>query len=179
MKSSTFILCICIPFLSCGAKDDPRISELQKDVVRLSEENKQQAQQIRQLQSDMQEAQTQMRAPAPAVQAAPAAARSTMTVERLKQGVAPVLEEVLRKLKESSDTPKRGEGYGMRTEFDLQHAVYGLVQTKDPRAPYAARVIVTYEKFLESHKESRSFGSGSQEFNFVYRNQKWVYQEPQ
>jgi hypothetical protein len=160
------------------SQDDPRIPELQKDVVRLSEQNKKLEESINELRRGLQESRENQQPP-PVQQAPAAPPRPVMTLERMKMGVEPVLEEVIRKIKVSSDTPKKGEQYGMRIEYDLKHAVYGLVQSKDRRAPYAARVIVSYQRFLESQKESREYGSGSQEFFFVYRDPKWVYQERQ
>lgn len=167
-----FVFSLSLLLISCAGneREDPRVARLEKEVARLSEENKRLQQSIEELQTreaSVEPVQTQ------------AAQRIPMTVERMKAGVTPVLEEVIQKFKETSDTPKRGDGFGMRTEYDVGHAVFGLVQSRDAGAPYTARVIVKFEKFLESNKESRSYGSGSQEFRFVYRNQKWVYQKPQ
>ena len=178
MKFFFLFLCVSLLLFSCARKEreDPRIAQLEKDVARLSDENKQLEQSINELRAGLGRPQTQQTAPQAQTTAA---SRVPMTVERMKGGVTPVLEEMIQKIKQASDTPKRGDGYGMRTEYDVSHAVFGLVQSKDSSAPYTARVIVKYEKFLESNKESRSYGSGSQEFRFVYRNQKWVYQKPQ
>lgn len=175
MRSSIPALFLLLLFLSCNkmSQDDARISQLQKDVVRLSEQNKQLEQTLTDLRRDLEE--VKARPPVAMAQPSTAPQKPPMTVERMKMGVEPVLEEIVRKIKASSDTPKKGEQYGMRIEFDLKHAVYGLVQSKDSKAPYAARVIVGYEKFLESQKESRSMSSGSEQFDFVYRDPKWVY----
>lgn len=179
MRFFLFILFLPLLLLSCEKKtqEDPRIAQLQKDVARLSEENKQLEQSLGELRDELEQSQTQQVIPAP--QTAQAPSPPAMTVDRMKAGVQPVLEEVIRKVKEASDTPRKGTQYGMRTEYDLQHAVFGLIQTRDRRAPYAARVIVKYEKYLESQIESHSYGSGSDEFYFVYRNGKWVHERRQ
>lgn len=178
MKFSIPILLLLLLTLSCNkmSRDDPRISELQKDVTRLSEQNKQLSQSLSDLRRELEE--VKARPPVAVAQTSTVPQKPPMTVERMKMGVEPLLEEIVRKIKASSDTPKKGDQYGMRIEFDLKHAVYGLVQSKDSKSPYAARVIVGYEKFLESQKESRSMSSGSEQFYFVYRDPKWVYQPP-
>ena len=64
----------------------------------------------------------------------------------------------------------------MRVEYDLKNAVYGLVKNDDQSAPYSAKVIVKFEKFLESDEVSRSYGNGSSTFVFAYRNKQWILQ---
>jgi hypothetical protein len=56
----------------------------------------------------------------------------------------------------------------------LQNAVYGL-QNNEGSNP-SAKVIVKFEKFLESGEDSRSYGSGSSTFVFIYQNKQWLLQ---
>ncbi|HJZ12598.1 MAG TPA: hypothetical protein VJ521_10630, partial [Acidobacteriota bacterium] len=90
------------------------------------------------------------------------------------KGVEPLLKDVISKLKLAAETPKSGTQFGMRVEYDLKKAVYGLVRNDDPAVPYAAKVIVRYEKFLESETLSRSYGSGTVQFLFAYTHNRWV-----
>jgi hypothetical protein len=62
----------------------------------------------------------------------------------------------------------------MRMEYDVPAAVYGLITTGDPEIPYRAKVIVKYEKFLESEKKSGSYGAGSTTFLFALKKNRWV-----
>lgn len=173
-----------LPFLSvlmlsfsCGnaPREDPRIAQIQKDLARQEEENRRLQKEMEDLRQELRSVQSQ-----PSTQTMPSQpARPSMTLDRMKSEVAPVLAEVIRRIKEDSDTSRKGDQYGMRVEYDLNHAVYGLVQSKDRKTSYLAKVIVKYEKFLESQKESHSYGSGAQEFFFAYRGQKWVYQQRQ
>lgn len=174
---SSLMLILALLAVACSKmpREDTRISQLQKEVARLSEENKKLEQSLQRLRQEVEEEHN--RSPIVQTQSSPAPQR--MTLEQMKTGVLPVLQEVIRKIKMSSDTPKKGDGFGMRIEYDIPHAVYGLVQNRDPRALYSARVIVGYKKYLESKKESRAYSDGSQAFHFVFREQKWIYQESQ
>lgn len=177
-RSFFFLLLIfSLAGVACNTmpREDKRVGELQKEVARLSEENKNLEQSLKQLRQEFEEERD--RRPVVQTQSAPSPQR--MTLEQMKIGVQPVLEEVIRKIKASADTPKKGKQFGMRVEYDLPHAVFGLVQNHDARLPYSAKVIVGYKKYLESQKESRAYSDGSQEFHFVYRDQKWVYLESQ
>jgi hypothetical protein len=164
-----------VPWLfSCEGKGsrqpDAKVQKLEQEVSRLTEEN-------RRLEEEMQSLQTQMEAhldaqtiPSTSVQAQ----KPEMTLDRLKQQIAPALKEAILKMKKVSETPKKGRQFGMRMQYDTPAAVYGLITTGDSEVPYRAKVIVKYEKFLESEKKSDSYGSGSTTFFFALKKNRWV-----
>ena len=149
------------------------MQELQKDVRRLSGENRKLLEEIQSMRKDLQKQITPQTQPA-AKKMPPA---EKMTLEKMKAEVAPLLKEIIAKIKESSETPKRGNRYGMRIEYDLPHAFFGLIRTENRETPYMAKVIVRYEKFLESQEVSRSYGLGSTTFLFEYRANRWLLQD--
>lgn len=142
---------------------------------RLGEENRKLKEEMKDLQFKMQshiEAQT-----IPTTQVKEQ--KAEMTLEKLKQQVGPALKEAILKTKKQSETPKRGTQFGMRLVYDVPAAVYGLITTGDPEIPYRAKVIVKYEKYLESEKKSDSYGSGSTTFVFALRKHRWVLESQQ
>jgi hypothetical protein len=149
---------------------DTQISELQRDVKQLSQENKELIREIQSLREEMKQSEPE---PKPAdIQPVPV---EVMTVERMKKGVEPLLKDVIDKLKQTAETPRKEKQYGMRIEYDLKNAVYGLMHTGEGYPP-SAKVIVQYEKFLESGEDSRSIGLGNSTFIFAYQEKRWVLQ---
>jgi TolA-binding protein len=169
-----FLFLIPVLCFGCGnskpQQPDPQIVQLQNDVRKLSDDNQQLKQQVETLRQQLTQSQTAI-SPQNVSQIKPA---PIMTVEEMKEGVAPLLKEAIERIKKSSETPKSGNQFGMRMQYDLKHAVYGLVQTGDQTAPYSAKVIVKFEKFLESENSSKSYGNGSSTFLFSYRSGQWV-----
>ncbi len=163
--------------LSCSrsAEKDPRVEKLQNEVQNLAQQNKELQTQIRQLQSEMHELKEQQVIKAP--QTKPQDQK--MTVDMMKIEIKPALAEAIRDVRKKAETPRKGTQFGMRIEYDLQKAFYGLIETGDARVPYQAKVIVTFEKFLESDNESKSYGKGSTMLMFSYRKQKWVLDSAQ
>src|SRR4029079_6318369 len=98
---------------------------------------------------------------------------SKLTVDRMKKEIKPALDKASQDLKKSAETPRKGDHFGMRVEYNLQKAFYGLIETGNAWTPYHAKVIVTFEKFLESGNESKSYGKGSTMLMFAYRNNHW------
>lgn len=160
-----------VSLFSCtkAQEKDPRVEKLQNDVEKLAEQNKKLQSEVERLQTQVSEAQSQ---PAlPVVQTQEAVKK--MTVERMKIEIRPALDKAIADLKKSAETPRKGNQFGMRVEFDLKKAFYGLIETGNPKVPYQAKVIVTFEKFLESGNESKSYGKGSTMLMFAYRNNRW------
>jgi len=112
--------------------------------------------------------------PAAPPQTTEARALPEMTVDQMKVDLQPLLKDVIQKIKDSSESEGRGDQFHMRVEYDLKRAIYGLVRNEDPLMPYWGKVIVRYEKFLESDSYSRSYGSGSVQLLFAYTNNRWV-----
>ncbi len=152
---------------------DVKIEELRKDVDRLSRET----QEIRKEILDLKDQMAQQQALQTRSAAASSASKSEMNIERVKREVAPVLQEVIHKLKKETDTPKQGSQFGMRTEYDTKRAVYGLIRSENPAIPYLARVIVSYQKYLESVKETRAISNGTTRFLFAYRKGRWTFEK--
>jgi cell division protein FtsL len=181
MKASFIIIPLFIfslVLLSCSktVEKDSRVEKLQKEVQDLAQENKEQEAELHQLQTQIAELQTQR-----ATQTAATRQQQPkqMTVEVMKREIKPVLDEAIRDVKKKAETPSKGSQFGMRVEYDLQKAFYGLIETGDQRVPYQAKVIVTFEKFLESERESKSYGKGSTMLLFSYRKNKWVLDSAQ
>jgi regulator of replication initiation timing len=166
-----FLFLILFFFVACGnnkaQQPDPQIDQLKNDVRKLSEDNQR-------LQRELEELRSQINQPAPSPAEIQPQTIHQMSLEEMKKEVAPILKETIDKIKKANETPKNGDQYGMRMEYDFNHAVYGLAQTEDEAAPYSAKVIVKFEKFLESNQSSKSYGNGSNTFLFSYRNGQWV-----
>jgi hypothetical protein len=165
------IVFLVVTYFSCtkAPEKDPRVEKLQNDVQKLAEQNKKLQSEVQRLQTQLTESQSQ---PAlPPVQTEPAVKR--MTVDRMKIEIKPALDKAIQDLKKSAETPRKGNQFGMRVEYDLKKAFYGLIETGNQRVPYQAKVIVTFEKFLESGTESKSYGKGSTMLMFAYRNNHW------
>jgi hypothetical protein len=162
------LMVICFSCTKAPEKDS-RVEKLQDDVQKLAEQNKKLQSEVERLQTQLSESQTQ-----PAltpVQTQPAVKK--MTVDRMKIEIRPALDKAIQDLKKSEETPRKGNQFGMRVEYDLKKAFYGLIETGTPQIPYQAKVIVTFEKFLESGTESKSYGKGSTMLMFAYRNNRW------
>jgi len=168
-----FLFSILAISIGCGnskpQQSDPQMIQLQNDVRKLAEDNQRLKTEIETLR--LQVAQSQ-----PALQSAGSETKpaETITIEMMKKEVAPALKDAIDRIKQESETPKSGNQFGMRMEYDLKHAVYGLVQNQDETAAYSAKVIVKFEKFLESGHTSKSYGNGSTTFSFSYRGGQWV-----
>ena len=169
-----FLLFLILPFVySCRSEkketNDPQIARLQQDVQKLTEENRRLLEELQNIRKDLKQSSN----PAPAVQQTQTAEETRITIEQMKQGVEPLLKDVVTNLKKAAETPRKDRQYGMRIDYDLKNAVYGLHHSGS--VPMA-KVIVKYEKFLESGSDSRSYGSGSSTFVFVYHNERWLLQ---
>ena len=162
---------LVVTCFSCtnAPEKDPRVEKLQNDVQKLTEQNKKMQSEVERLQTQLSESQTQSLSPL--VQTQPAGKK--MTVDRMKIEIRPALDKAIQDLKKSAETPRKGNQFGMRVEYDLKKAFYGLIETGNERVPYQAKVIVTFEKFLESTTESKSYGKGSTMLMFAYRNNHW------
>jgi cell division septum initiation protein DivIVA len=180
MRFSSFnIPLIVLSFLvsvSCSksVEKDPRVEKLQNEVQALAQQNKELQTEIRQLQTQVQELKDQQVTKAQTQQQG-----QKMTVDMMKREIRPALEEAIQDIRKKAETPRSGTQFGMRVEYDLKNAFYGLIETGDERSPYQAKVIVTFEKFLESEKESKSYGKGSTMLVFSYRKRKWVLDSAQ
>jgi alanyl-tRNA synthetase len=162
---------LMVTYISCTktSEKDPRVEKLQNDVQKLADQNKKLQSEVERLQTQLTESQSQ---PAlPSVETQPAAKK--MTVDRMKIEIRPALDKAIQDLKKSAETPRKGNQFGMRVEYNLNKAFYGLIETGNERVPYQAKVIVTFEKFLESGSESKSYGKGSTMLMFAYRNNHW------
>lgn len=153
---------------------DAKIQQLRQDVDRLADQTHELRKEIVKLQDRL--AQNEALQTKQAAERA-GSASSEMNSERVKREVGPLLQAQIQKLKKTSDTPKQGSQFGMRTEYDTKNAVYGLVRNDNPATPYFARVIVPYEKFLESEKNSRSISKGSTKLLFAYRKNHWTFEK--
>jgi len=172
-----FVLCILV---SCNKQptEDPRLPKLEQQVQSLNAKTEQLNQQLQQLQQQIAEVQTRTAEQAEARNAVVDANRADeMSVSRMKREVEPLLTKIVDQFKAETDTASKGDQYGMRMEYDLKHAVYGLSRTQNEAMPYQAKVIVPYQKFVSSSKESISFGGATHEFVFVYTKGKWILQK--
>lgn len=160
---------LVVTTLSCtkSGEKDPRVEKLQSDVKKLEEQNRKLQSEVQQLQSQVNEPPTQH------VAEQTQEAVTKMTVERMKKEIKPALDKAIQKLKQSEETPRKDNQFGMRVEYDLKKAFYGLIETGNEQVPYQAKVIVTFEKFLESGNDSKSYGKGSTMLMFSYRNNRW------
>jgi chromosome segregation ATPase len=160
-----------VSLFSCSKapEKDPRVEKLQSDVQKLAEQNKKLQSEVERLQTQLTESQSQ---PAVLPVQTPEAVKK-MTVDRMKVEIRPALDKAILDLKKSAETPRQGNQFGMRVEYDLKKAFYGLIETGNERVPYQAKVIVTFEKFLESGTESKSYGKGSTMLMFAFRNNRW------
>ena len=169
-----FLFLILAFYLGCGnqrpQQSDPQINQLKNDIRKLSDDNQRLKQEIDSLRVQL----NQKTAESSPTQPSQTQAIERMTLDEMKRQVAPALKDTIDRIKKASETPRSGDQFGMRMEFDVKHAVYGLVQTEDATAPYSAKVIVKFEKFLESGSSSKSYGSGSSTFIFSYRAGQWV-----
>ena len=170
-----FLLLLIVSFVTPACRSeksekDSQISELQKDVKQLSDENRELLKEVQALREEIKPPQTEA-VPAPA-EPEPEPAKE-ITLEQVKTEVGPLLAEVIDKIKKTAETPRKDRQYGMRIEYDLKNAVYGLMNTQQGSEP-AAKVIVKYEKFLESASDSRAYGTGNSIFVFAYQNDRWI-----
>lgn len=167
-------------FASCRQQKDPEIAQLRDEVGRLSKENQQLKEQVDTLSNQLQEQQTQVsdlmeKQPKPAVAAPPDEPKPQgMTVDRARAELTPSLSAMIEKLKDERDTATAQGGYGMRTEYYLKSAVFGLIRSSEPGTSYLVKVLVPCEKFVVSESGSKSYGRDTQRFLFAYRKQKWV-----
>jgi len=171
-----FLLLLVPGFLSPACRSDKtekdsQISELQKDVKQLSDENRELLKEVQALREEIKEPQTD---PIVTAEPEPEPAKE-FTIEQVKKEVGPLLAEVIDKIKKTAETPRKDKQYGMRIEYDLKNAVYGLMNTQQGSEP-AAKVIVRFEKFLESSNDSRAYGTGNSIFVFAHQNDRWVLQ---
>jgi hypothetical protein len=169
-----FLFCVLL-MASCQPQEDPRIAQLEKDVARLSDENNRLVEQIRSMEKQLAEEPAPQAVPVPEPEAP---SFPEMTVDTMKAEIQPLLKDLVEKLK-TSEARTAGSGFRMRTEYDMKGAIYGLVRNEDPAVPYWAKVIVRYEKFVESDSYSRSFGRGSLQFLFAFANNRWVLMNDQ
>lgn len=96
-----------------------------------------------------------------------------MTLERARSELGPLVEKSVQRVKESQDTQAGENRYGMRTEYSPKTAIYGLVRNHSKDNPYMAKVIVPYERFLETESGSKPYGKGTARFLFTYHKGKW------
>jgi hypothetical protein len=165
-----------ICFVSCGQKEDSRVEQLQKDVARLNQENERLRNEMQQLYQKVQSNAHPVPTQTSVNTAQTSETRKEITVEEMKTAVKPLVVDFIKKLKAASETPSKNDQFGMRMEYDIPSAVYGLVRTNDEEAPYSAKVIVKYEKFLETTSNSKSYGIGTTTFYFTYENDHWSLQ---
>jgi hypothetical protein len=165
----------------CRQQKDPEIAQLRDEVGRLSKENQQFKEQVDSLSSRIKEQQTQIsellvaKQPKPAVTAAPDEPKPQgMSVDRARAELTPLLSAMIKELKDERDTATATGGFGMRTEYYLRSAVYGLIRSTDPGTSYLVKVLVPSEKFVVSQTGSKSYGKDTERFLFAYRKQKWV-----
>ncbi len=176
LNFSFFFLVILFLFIAACRKEekDPRIEEMQKDVRLLLQENAKLRQEVQSLHKELEKQMPAQTAPAELPGAV--TKQDDMTVEKMKVELQPSLLDIINRIKNAAETPKDGTQFGLRQEYNLKKAVYGLVRTGDAATPYQAKVIVPYEKFLESDSVSRSYGTGSTTFIFVHRRGQWLLQ---
>jgi cell division protein FtsB len=165
------LMLLVVTYFSCtkAPEKDPRVEKLQNDVQKLAEQNKKLQSEVERLQTQVSESQSQPVLPTAQTQEAV----KKMTVDRMKIEIRPALDKAIQEIKKSAETPRKGSQFGMRVEYDLKKAFYGLIETGNAWTPYHAKVIVTFEKFLESGNESKSYGKGSTMLMFAYRNNHW------
>jgi hypothetical protein len=177
MRFSSSLILSFLVLVSCSktVERDPRVEKLQNEVQRLAQQNKDLQNEIRQMQTQVQELKDQQVTRATQTQQQ----GQKMTVDMMKREIRPALEEAIQDIRKKAETPRKGTQFGMRVEYDLKNAFYGLIETGDERSPYQAKVIVTFEKFLESETESKSYGKGSTMLMFSYRKRKWVLDSAQ
>jgi len=171
----TFLISALALSIGCGQskpQQDPQLDQLRTDIRKLSEENQHLLKEIQALRKEREE----KMAAAPQTSTSGQLPAQAMTLEQMKKEVSPILKDTIEKIKEASESSKNGKQFGMRVEYDLKNAVYGLVKTENDLAPYHAKVIVKFEKFLESRDFSRSYGNGSSTFVFAYRSGQWILQ---
>jgi hypothetical protein len=185
VKFSFLPLCLILTllqFASCRREEDHQAQagyqKLQKQVGELSEQNRKLRQEVEQIHGQLQTLQTAPLA-TPVATEKLSEPKQEMSVGQMKIELASILKKAIQQVKSQLETPKRGTQFGMRMQYDLDGAVYGLVTTEDPDAPYRAKVIVKYEKFLESERKSASYGSGSTLFQFIYRKGRWILENHQ
>lgn len=166
-------------FISCNKQptEDPRVPKLQQEVQSLNAKTEQLNQQVQQLQQQITDLQTRALEQTQSRTAADSNRAEEMSVSRMKREVEPLLTKMIDQFKAETDTESKGNQFGMRVEYDLKHAVYGLSRTQNEAAPYLAKVIVPYQKFVSSSKESRSYGTATREFVFLNTKGKWIYQK--
>jgi hypothetical protein len=168
-------LLLVVSFLSgCVQKEqgpDPQMIQLQQDVRRLSVENQKLLQEIQSMRQDLARQEQEERS---ASEQKTEPDQQEMTLDRVKLEVEPLLREAIKRIKVKVETPKKGKQFGMRMEYDLRRAVYGLARSEDSLFPSTAKVLVPYAKYLESDQESKSYGLGTTTFHFAYRNDRWV-----
>jgi regulator of replication initiation timing len=163
------MLLVVTCFCTQAPEKDPRVEKLQNDVQKLAEQNQKLQSEVDRLQTRLNESQSQPATPPVQTQQA----IKKMTVDRMKIEIKPALDKAIVDLKKSAETPRKGDQFGMRVEYDLKKAFYGLIETGNEKVPYQAKVIIQFEKFLESGKESKSYGKGSTMLMFAYRNNRW------
>jgi hypothetical protein len=180
--NTIFIVLILLGSTYCKNEDasnkanQQQISSLREDVSRLAEENRRLGQEVSALRKELTartEVETQTSTTSPVKRS------ESMTVDNMKADVEPLLRDLIQKLKKRSETPRKDDQFGMRVEYDLKRAVYGLVRNDDPEVPYHARIIVPYEKFVESDQRSRSYGKGITTVLFAYTGKHWQLQSYQ
>lgn len=166
----------------CRRQADPETARMRDDIGRLSKENQQLKNQIDSLSNQLRQQQTQISdlvekqpKPAPA-QPFPEEPKTqaAMSVDRARAELAPLLSAMVEKLKDDRDTTNATSGFGMRTEYYLKAAVFGLIRSSEPGTSYLVKVLVPYEKFVVSTTGSKSYGKDTERFLFAYRKQKWV-----
>ena len=168
-----FSLLLLLPLFSCQnekQQKDSEIADLQKDVKQLSEENHKLLKEIQTLREEMK----QPPPPLPPSDPTKTETAPSMTMDRMKAELEPLLKNIIENIKKREETPKKENQYGMRIEYDLKNAVYGL-NNQSGDQPFA-KVIIRYEKFLESGQDSRSYGKGSSSFYFAHQKDRWVFQ---
>jgi cell division protein FtsB len=171
LSCNLLLVLLVVTNFSCtkAPEKDPRVEKLQNDVKQLAEQNKKLESEVERLQTQLNEQQSQPALPEAQTQETV----TKMTVDRMKKEIKPALDKAIQDLKKSAETPRTANQFGMRVEYDLKKAFYGLIDTGNERVPYQAKVIVTYEKFLESGTESKSYGKGSTMLMFAHRNNHW------
>jgi TolA-binding protein len=181
MKPSSLLsLILPILFVACNQqpKEDPRLPKLEQEVQSLNAKTDQLNQQLQQLQTQVLEVQTRT---AEQVQTRNVATNTNhadeMSISRMKREVEPLVTKIVDQSSTEAGTEGKGDQYSMRVEYDLKHAVYGLSRTQNEASPYLAKVIVPYQKFVSSSRESRSYGNDTREFVFAYTKGKWVLQK--